>query len=85
MRNHRQIYSYQEFYEAIEAAEHIPCREIPEIFFPDDFPVGSLRKQATKMAKDLCQECPVIRECMLYAITNNETFGVWGGKLLSER
>lgn len=85
MRNHRQLYSYQELNEAVEAAGHVPCREVPELFFPDDFPAGTLRTQAAKMAKNLCQECPVITECLLYAVANKEMYGVWGGTLPSER
>ena len=85
MRNHRQLYTYQEFNEAVEAAEWVPCREVPELFFPDDFPVGKLRTEATKMAKNLCQECPIITESLLYAVANKETYGVWGGTLPSER
>ena len=86
MRNHRQLYTYQKFNQAVEAADHIPCREVPELFFPDDFPAqSSLRQQAGKMAKNLCQECPVITECLLYAVTNHETYGVWGGTLPNER
>lgn len=85
MRNHRQLYSYEEFNQAIQAAEYIPCREVPELFFPDDFPVGKLRTEASKMAKTLCKECPVITECLLYAVANKETYGIWGGTLPNER
>ena len=85
MRNHRHLYTYQEFNEAVEAAEWVPCREVPELFFPDDFPVGKLRTEASRMAKNLCQECPIITECLLYAVAKKETYGVWGGTLPNER
>lgn len=36
-------------------------------------------------AKALCFECPVQFECLEYAISNNEKFGIFGGTLPSER
>ena len=30
-------------------------------------------------AKRICAVCPVKAECLEFAITNNEQFGVWGG------
>jgi len=85
MSNYRREYSYTEFHHKVETAEEIPCRDIPEIFFPDEFPVGQLRTKAGQMAKDLCNECPIIKDCLLYAVTNKEAFGVWGGTLPNER
>lgn len=38
---------------------------------------------STKTAKAICKICPVRAECLEYAITHDERFGVWGG--LSER
>ena len=78
-------YKYSELYAEAEAADDVPCRDIPDIFFPEDFPAGNLRRQAETMAKNLCQQCPIMMQCLLYAITNNETYGVWGGTLPNER
>ena len=50
----------------------------PEIFFPD-------RGDSADEAKAICNVCPVINECLEYAIDNREKFGVWGGKRTSER
>jgi WhiB family redox-sensing transcriptional regulator len=33
--------------------------------------------QAT--AKNICRGCPVLEQCFAYAITGNETFGIWAG------
>lgn len=48
----------------------------PDAFFPE-------RGASSREAKDICHECPVREQCLEYALTNNETFGIWGG--LSER
>lgn len=86
MTNHRQgQYSYTEFITLVEEADSVPCREVPDVFFPEDFPAGNIRKEIGKVAKNLCRECPIIKECLLYAITNNEEYGVWGGLLPKER
>lgn len=36
-------------------------------------------------AKRVCGLCPVRAECLEYAITHNQTEGVWGGMGESER
>ncbi len=47
-----------------------------DLFFPE-------RGASTRKAKQICGECEVQVECLEYAITNGEKFGIWGG--LSER
>ena len=48
----------------------------PDLFFPE-------RGASTKDAKAVCQGCVVREDCLEYAVTNREKFGIWGG--LSER
>ena len=62
--------------------EDAKCKGIdnPEIFFPSP---GDT--EALKAAKQLCGECPVIQECLEYALNNNERYGIWGGKSTRER
>jgi WhiB family redox-sensing transcriptional regulator len=47
----------------------------PEIFFPD-------RGQRSPQAKIICGRCPVMEECLEYALANR-VHGFWGG--FSER
>lgn len=49
--------------------------EDPEVFYPEapELEVKSLR------AKQVCQECPVLRACRTWALERQESFGVWGG------
>lgn len=48
----------------------------PEAFFPE-------KGGSTREAKKVCLGCPVRSECLEYALSNDERFGIWGG--LSER
>lgn len=52
------------------------CIGMGDLFFID-------RSQPARPAKALCAECPVIQECLEYALTNSIREGIWGG--LSER
>jgi WhiB family transcriptional regulator, redox-sensing transcriptional regulator len=48
----------------------------PDLFFPE-------RGASTKEAKEVCRGCIVRQDCLEYALTNSEKFGIWGG--MSER
>lgn len=50
----------------------------PEVFFPI---VGSNGLEA----KRICARCPVIDECLQYALDNNIDDGVWGGMSVPQR
>jgi WhiB family redox-sensing transcriptional regulator len=51
--------------------------EDPDLFFP----VGSNGPAArqTKRAKAVCATCTVRSPCLMFALTSNQEFGVWGG------
>lgn len=36
-------------------------------------------------AKEICSECVVSQECLVYALGNDERYGVWGGLTPEER
>lgn len=44
----------------------------PEAFFP-------LGDDAATEARDICTACPVRGQCLAYAVTADESFGIWGG------
>ncbi|HEX9683332.1 MAG TPA: WhiB family transcriptional regulator [Acidimicrobiales bacterium] len=50
----------------------------PDLFFPE-------RGASTREAKAVCQGCVVRDECLDFAITNGEKFGIWGGRSERER
>ncbi len=63
--------------EIISWQERALCAETdPESFFPE-------KGGSTREAKQVCQGCEVRSECLEYALTHDERFGIWGG--LSER
>ncbi|MEX2323963.1 MAG: WhiB family transcriptional regulator [Acidimicrobiia bacterium] len=47
-----------------------------DLFFPE-------RGASTRTAKAICRACDVREECLEFAITTGEKFGIWGG--MSER
>jgi WhiB family redox-sensing transcriptional regulator len=52
------------------------------------FPVGKGGVPASveaEYAKSFCQACPVRSECLAYALTHREDYGVWGGLGEEER
>lgn len=57
------------------------CRLVdPAIFFPDKH----ANAHTIKSAKQVCARCPVISECLAYALTA-DVEGVWGGTVQRER
>lgn len=55
----------------------------PELFFPIGT-TGPAIQQAEE-AKEYCRRCPVISECLRWALDTREDFGVWGGATEHER
>lgn len=53
------------------------CAEAdPEAYFPE-------KGGSTREAKKVCRRCEVREQCLEYALTHGEAFGIWGG--MSER
>ncbi|MFJ8301560.1 WhiB family transcriptional regulator [Streptomyces sp. NPDC094447] len=50
----------------------------PEVFFPE-------KGGSTKDAKQVCMACPIRVECLDYAVSHEERWGVWGGLSQRER
>ena len=66
-----------------ESPVTIPCRySDPDAWFPDPKDTNIM---GFRNAKSLCADCPVKMPCLEYAITNNESHGIWGGLTYKER
>ena len=53
----------------------------PEIFFPEDY----ADQVAVNKAKAICNSCPLISACLMYAFKDSSLDGIWGGTTPSER
>jgi len=52
----------------------------PEIFFVD-----TNNKDIVATAKSYCGICPIVLQCLTYALSNPEEHGIWGGTTMPER
>ena len=60
------------------------CRdEDPELFFP----IGNTGPALLQIeqAKAVCRRCPVMQECLTWALETGQDAGVWGGLSEDER
>lgn len=58
------------------------CRDQePDLFWP--IGESAAARQQVEEAKEVCEWCPVRRECLDWALEARQDFGVWGG--MSER
>lgn len=59
------------------------CSGYPNtLFFP---PSDTPEDQAVEKAKSVCAVCPVIDDCLEYALETNQRAGIWGGTSETER
>lgn len=57
--------------------------EDPELFFPIGTTGPALEQ--VERAKQICRRCPVIEQCLEWALETNQDAGVWGGLSEDER
>lgn len=56
------------------------------VFFPpSQFERKVERLERERRAKEICSDCPVVGECLDYALSIQEPHGVWGGLNEAER
>jgi WhiB family redox-sensing transcriptional regulator len=68
--------AFTELAEAIRKHGEPVCQQTdPEYWFPE---AGGERYESL-VAKKYCGECPVQRQCAIYAIAADESYGIWGG------
>lgn len=55
------------------------CAQVdPEIFYPE-------KGMSFYAARRVCASCPVVAQCLEYAIENREEYGLWGGTTPKQR
>jgi len=47
------------------------------LWFPVGFSGPALEQAA--QAKQVCADCPVREPCLVFAVTTNQEYGIWGG------
>jgi len=57
--------------------------ELPDLFFP----VGDTGPALAQIAdaKEVCSRCPVVADCLAWALKSGQDAGVWGGMSEDER
>lgn len=51
----------------------------------DDYFPEKTDVEAARRALRVCRRCDVAAQCLAYALRNNETRGIWGGKSPQQR
>ena len=70
---------------SIHDAGGVECEKYPDLYFPEEIEDPEKRAVSIKLAKALCNACPIKDECFTYAIETNQRFGIWGGTQGHER
>ena len=55
----------------------------PDLFFPISS-TGPAERQVAR-AKKICAGCSVRRECLEFALSHNQPYGIWGGTTAEDR
>ena len=53
------------------------------LFFPEEESDGA--DEQTEVAKSICAECPVGSQCLEFALSTNQPYGIFGGLTEAER
>lgn len=62
-----------------DASQALCTQADPELWFPDS-PAAAHGK-----AVAICRACPVMQECLAWALATNEEFGIWGATTRTQR
>src|SRR5579875_3325794 len=55
----------------------------PDLFFP--IAAAGPGEQQIAQAKDVCASCPVQRQCLEFALSHDQVYGIWGGTTPEDR
>src|SRR6266487_4398666 len=55
------------------------------VFYPGERERGPTLARRERRAKQICARCPVVADCLRWALDAREPFGVWGGTSAKER
>lgn len=58
------------------------CADTPD---PDIFYAHPTEQRRLEQARNYCRRCPILRDCLAWALTNAEDHGVWAGTTPEQR
>jgi len=61
------------------------ANEDVSLFYDSDAETPNARQQRVTIARAICNDCPVRKECLETALLNDEPYGIWGGYTPPER
>lgn len=70
-----------EYYDLVDALAVCRNSADPDLFMSESGVVDL----ETRKAKALCATCPIVGQCLDYAINTRKIYGVWGGATVAER
>ncbi len=71
---------------ALDWQVHAACRGMSvDLFYNGDNERGARKRQRDSTAKAICANCPVMTQCLTWALSVGEPNGVWGGLTTAER
>lgn len=63
--------------------EQAKCRDAdPDLFYPEN---GKFQNPEVKTAIRICRTCPVIHDCLIWALKTGDSHGVLGGMTPQQR
>lgn len=65
--------------------EKAACKSENSQMFYCDSTDNKINANRESYAKAVCRKCEVAAECLMFAISNNEVFGIWGSFAPKER
>jgi WhiB family redox-sensing transcriptional regulator len=72
--------------DAVDWQERAVCRGMDTAtFYAREGQRAASLREHERRAKEICSGCPVIQECLDYALAAREPWGVWGGMTVDER
>lgn len=51
-----------------------------DLFFYDDMERGPEKDMKIEAAVAICNQCPVAKQCLDFAMSTDQNYGVWGGQ-----
>jgi hypothetical protein len=77
--------TYLVLLQAIHSVGGVECEKHPALWYPEDEPDPTVRHQMSVIAKGICYDCPIKKQCFDYALRTNQRHGIWGGTSPEER